>query len=189
MQNDLISSIEYNRGWHDAIEMALKESYKIYHYGDVLSVVQEETLIGLGMSVSPVTHEKCDDAISRTAVLNTLDSMDKALDENRTIEEYKELLRECYEQLSPVSVAEKTPMIEKSNFDPKQYRFDLLSAYECGRNSVAEKVGRWIVEDDDIGNDNIYCKCSNCGKGDEHAKGQEVPYCWWCGARMAESEE
>lgn len=48
-----------------------------------------------------------DEAISRTAVLNTLDTMDKALDENRTVEEYKELLRECFEQLPHVSVSEK----------------------------------------------------------------------------------
>ena len=48
----------------------------------------------------------CKDAISRTAVLNTLDTMDKALDENRTVEEYKELLRECYKQLPPVKVYE-----------------------------------------------------------------------------------
>ncbi len=56
-------------------------------------------------SVNP--QEPCEDAISRTAALNTLDTMDKALDENRTVEEYKELLRECYEQLPSVRVAEK----------------------------------------------------------------------------------
>ena len=45
----------------------------------------------------------CEDAVSREAVLNTLDTMDKALDENRTIEAYKELLKECYRELSPVT--------------------------------------------------------------------------------------
>lgn len=46
---------------------------------------------------------KCEDAVRREAVLNTLDTMDKALDEDRTIEHYKELLKECYKELTPVS--------------------------------------------------------------------------------------
>lgn len=45
------------------------------------------------------------DSISRKAVLNTLDTMDKALDENRTVEAYKELLKECYKELPPVTLA------------------------------------------------------------------------------------
>ena len=40
-----------------------------------------------------------DDSISRQAVLNTLDNMDKALDEDRTVEKYKELLTECIKVL------------------------------------------------------------------------------------------
>ena len=59
------------------------------------------------MSIKSLEQQPCKDAVSRTAVLNTLDFVDKALDENRTIEEYKELLRECYEQLPPVTPAEK----------------------------------------------------------------------------------
>ena len=43
------------------------------------------------------------DCVSREAVLNTLDTMDKVLDENRTIEAYKELLKECYKELPPVT--------------------------------------------------------------------------------------
>ena len=43
-----------------------------------------------------------EDAISRKAVLDTLERMDKALDEDRTVENYKELLRECYKVLPSV---------------------------------------------------------------------------------------
>ena len=39
------------------------------------------------------------DYISRQAVLNTLDNMEKALDEERTVEKYKELLTECIKVL------------------------------------------------------------------------------------------
>lgn len=52
------------------------------------------------------------------------------------------------------------------------------------------KTGKWIQDGrvDDDGN--IYFYCSNCKRGDTHAKGQKVPFCWWCGARMeAESED
>ena len=44
-------------------------------------------------------QQPCEDTVSREAVLNTLDNMDKALDENRTVENYKALLKECYKQL------------------------------------------------------------------------------------------
>ena len=31
--------------------------------------------------------------------------------------------------------------------------------------------------------------CTNCGAGDRHAMGVEVPHCWKCGARMDGEEE
>ena len=55
------------------------------------------------------------------------------------------------------------------------------------------KVGKWILYDiqdkDESANGNFYYVCSCCGKGDIHAKSAEVPYCWWCGARMDEVEK
>ena len=50
-----------------------------------------------------LTQQTCEDAISRQAVLNTLDKMDKALDTDRTVENYKELLTECYKDLPPIT--------------------------------------------------------------------------------------
>lgn len=47
--------------------------------------------------------EHCEDCIRRQAVLDTLENMDRALDEDRTVENYKELLRECYKVLPPVN--------------------------------------------------------------------------------------
>lgn len=52
--------------------------------------------------------EPCEDAVNRQAVLNTLDNMDKALNEDRTVENYKELLKECYEVLPSVTARQKT---------------------------------------------------------------------------------
>ena len=62
-------------------------------------------------SVAPVRklkQESCEDAISRKAVLNTLDKMDSVLDEDRTVETYKELLVACYNDLPPVTPVHKT---------------------------------------------------------------------------------
>jgi predicted RNA-binding Zn-ribbon protein involved in translation (DUF1610 family) len=49
----------------------------------------------------------CNDAISRQVVLKTLDRMDSVLDEDRTVESYKELLMACYHDLPPVTPAPK----------------------------------------------------------------------------------
>ena len=54
------------------------------------------------------------DLISRQAVLNTLDNMDKALDEDRTVEKYKELLTECIKVLpSAENKGEWIPVTER----------------------------------------------------------------------------
>lgn len=53
-------------------------------------------------------QESCEDAISRRAVLDTLNKMDSALDEDRTVETYRELLAACYNDLPPVTPAHKT---------------------------------------------------------------------------------
>ena len=51
------------------------------------------------------------------------------------------------------------------------------------------KHGHWIDEGLVDGNQNRYCRCSECGKGDTQAISQRVPYCWWCGAKMGERKE
>jgi hypothetical protein len=47
-----------------------------------------------------------DDCVRRKAVLNTLERMDKVLDEDRTVDSYKELLKECYKVLPSVTPQE-----------------------------------------------------------------------------------
>ena len=50
------------------------------------------------------------DYISRESVLNTIEDMDKALDTDRTVEEYKALLIECIKALpSRKDIFEKEP--------------------------------------------------------------------------------
>lgn len=62
----------------------------------------------LDKAIKALEQQTCDDAVSRRAVLNTLDKMDKVLDTDRTVESYKKLLMECYNDLPPVTPKEKT---------------------------------------------------------------------------------
>ena len=54
-------------------------------------------------------------------------------------------------------------------------------------------TGEWILaalqDEDEIRNGNYFYECSNCNHMDLHAKGQEVPYCWYCGADMRGKED
>lgn len=49
-------------------------------------------------------------------------------------------------------------------------------------------MGEWIMLEnqskEDTDNGNYWYTCSHCSAGDLHAKVQEVPFCWKCGARM-----
>ena len=53
-------------------------------------------------------QQPCEDAVNREAVLDTLNQMDKALDEDRTVENYKALLIECYKVLTSVTPKQKS---------------------------------------------------------------------------------
>ena len=54
-------------------------------------------------------------------------------------------------------------------------------------------VGEWIMLEnqskEDTDNGNYWYTCSHCSAGDLHAKVQEVPFCWKCGARMKGAED
>ncbi len=54
---------------------------------------------------------------------------------------------------------------------------------KSGIRLVWQSQGEWI-RTGSLGNGNAQYECSNCHYGDEHAEGQEVPYCWHCGAKM-----
>ncbi len=74
---------------------------------DELTYVTSYDADALGTAIKSLEQEPCDDAVSRQAVLNTLNNMDSALDENRTIETYKELLTACYNDLPSVTPTQK----------------------------------------------------------------------------------
>lgn len=55
------------------------------------------------IAIKALEQEPCKDAVSRQAVLDTLDKMDSVLDTDRTVETYKELLAACYKDLPSVT--------------------------------------------------------------------------------------
>ena len=72
-----------------------------------------------------------EDAIGRKAVLNTLENMDRALDEDRTVENYKDLLRECYKVLPSVTPKPKSEC---------EHDHEILKAYSDGASAVLESL-------------------------------------------------
>ena len=63
--------------------------------------IDKELREALDLAIKALEQEPCD-AVSREAVLNTLENMDKALDTQRTVKSYKELLVECMKALPSV---------------------------------------------------------------------------------------
>jgi hypothetical protein len=77
-----------------------------------------------------------EDAIGRKAVLNTLENMDRALDEDRTVESYKDLLRECYKVLPSVTPKPKSEC---------EHDHEILKAYSDGASAVLESI-KYLIE-------------------------------------------
>lgn len=69
------------------------------------------------------------DTVSRKAVLNTLERMDKALDEDRMIEAYKELLIACYHDLPSVTPQEPRWISVKDRLPKKGEYGDVLVTF------------------------------------------------------------
>ena len=88
---------------------AIEEIKKLEYYGRPFDNSLEECnkasrkVMALNMAIKALEQEPSGDLIRRQAVLETLDDMDNALDEDRTVENYKELLKECYEVLPSVN--------------------------------------------------------------------------------------
>ena len=158
-----------NEEWENAIrclKLWIEREPQIQTYKTCLEALEQQPCErfewGIDGKVYKITKAKdgkeicqqvCKDAISRQAVLNTLDNMDKALDEDRTVENYKELLKECYEVLPSVT--------------PQQ------------------KYGKWIDYRDEG-----FVECPFCGHATNCEDNiDELHYCFYCGARLQESEE
>ena len=108
-----------------------------------------------------ILNNSDEDCISRKAVLNTLDSMDKALTEDRTVEEYKAVLEECYKVLPSIQPKPMQVELEGDGYSDGELVYDYGKCPKCG----------WEFEYGD--------------------KDWEEPYCCHCGQRLKwfESED
>ena len=116
----------------------------------------------------------CGDLISRSA-------LKKALEETK--DEYFGLYQ-------AIKAVDNAPTVE-----PEITNDDLQAAmtesyhlgYELAETKFKRPQGEWIEEAVPVGlvgRGNGQYRCSNCQHGDVHAKTQEVPFCWYCGAKM-----
>ena len=165
---------------------------------DLEKIVGESERVKNELKVELNELKPCEDAVSREAVLNTLDNMDKALDENRTVKEYKALLKECYKELPSVTV-QQLDCENCSKCDDAFMRghdIGLENGYKQGeRDATAERqTGEWVLArtfptklyDEHI---NEY-QCSECYRKIRCTESQLVnyPFCH-CGAKMVEPRE
>jgi len=118
--------------------------------------------------VKALEQEPCKDTVSRQAVLDTLNKMDSVLDEDRTVETYKELLIACYNNLPSVTPAPKKCHNVNTNYG----ECDQFVCSNCGI-----ELQDWSrIERNEDGDDIIYHEyefkyCPNCGaKIDERGK-------------------
>ena len=100
----------------EAIEIL--DRFAHHSHSEVVEYPRKVAIEAFDMAIEALKAEPCENAVSRAAVLNTLDAMDKALDEDRTIEHYKGLLKECYKELPPVTPKQRTgKWIPTQHFD------------------------------------------------------------------------
>ena len=135
----------------------ITEAIEDYVCNHVTDTAQAQRMLN---AVQALEQEPCEDAISRQAVLETLDDMDNVLDEDRTIENYKELLKDCYEVLPPVKPQEKTGHWIYDN---------IASNWRCDKCGETPKTMGYVGTADFMA---------------EHFK-----FCNHCGCRMVDTQE
>ena len=103
----------------------------------------------LDMGIKALEQQPSGDAISRQAVLNTLDYIDKTLDEDRTVEKYKEMLKECYEVLPSVT-SQQTSTLDKIREEISEHADKLKdSLYGDVMRHCIEIIDEYIAESEE----------------------------------------
>lgn len=107
-----IYSLEKDEAYQLEYERTTKNCESCRYYGSHHEVCNYCYKCSLWTEEEPTTKNDLGvDCVSRKAVLNTLERMDKALDTDRTVETYKELLEECFKVLP--SVTPQEPILDK----------------------------------------------------------------------------
>ena len=144
---------------------ALAKAFSFHSYGGGIAI---KTIL----NVPYAQPEPCEDAVSRPTLLQMYQQVCKGIK-----------CADCKFHVDDVSDCKLEKFIHQlPSVTPKAQ----LSGE--GTTFSEPKTGKWILHDnqrqEDIDNGNYLYICSECNKSDLHAKSQEVPYCWWCGAKM-----
>lgn len=112
----------------DELEPITKNCESCRYYGSHHEVCNYCYKCSLWTEQEPTTkNDLGDDCVRRKAVLNTLERMDKVLDEDRTVDSYKELLKECYKVLPSV-----TPQEPKTGYISIDDVMSVFDDFMCG---------------------------------------------------------
>jgi hypothetical protein len=100
-------------------------------------------------AIKTLEQEPCEDAVSRKAVLNTLNRMDSVLDEDRTVPKYKELLVACYNDLPPVTPERN--VLDKIRAEIEELKnappcFDDMFEYKYAVDECLEIIDKYKAE-------------------------------------------
>ena len=149
------------------------------------------------------------DCISRKAVFEVIDDCNSdglkgifcSYNDGERFKEYIKNLpsvtpQPCNDAVSRKDVVKILGRIEQRVFDGEGFDYEEARAEIDDLPSVTPqepKTGHWIFigeenEEETMAGNFCYV-CSECGFSDVHGKTTYVPYCWQCGAKMAESEE
>ena len=71
----LVAKTEYLRGWHNALRKALSEKYSIHCEEGNFSVIQEETITGLGLSMDCALGKDVESYMNTMPSVTSLDKI------------------------------------------------------------------------------------------------------------------
>lgn len=135
----------------------------------------------------------CSDCISRRTAIEKLK---REFNETDVPDRYPGVFDAIEEWLSECELPSVHPELDEWCTTCKEYdhekhccpRFNRVIRETVQEIQAERKKGKWLLSDEqrreDTDNGNYLYFCSNCLRSDVHAKTQEVPYCWWCGADM-----
>lgn len=148
-------------------EEAVKNIKEHYYFANLIPQAKE----ALDMAIKVLEQEKCEDAISRQAALESI----KNLYPDMPVVDIMGSRRKWLDKYAPYfeceNAVEQLPLV-----NPQPRTGHWIRWYE-------QKETEWYI-------DNIpHCKCSECDKEYDSHSSQFIKYCSECGAKMIEPQE
>ena len=173
-----------------AIMTLLKQSYiNLRTKSDLRKKTVKENIKAYDMAIKALEQEPCEDAISRQAVLDGIDTYIYKAQSTGTQDDFYSFAELVVKQLPPINPQE--PCKDWYDLPADEMTFkQARQAVKDLRIMLAEyltqepKTGHWIIYDV---HGHKACKCSECDKDVGYPCNYK--YCPYCGERMVESKE